>query len=443
MKVLMLGWEFPPHISGGLGTACYGLTKGLSMLGTEVLFALPRPTGAHAASHVRLLAARPGASPAHAGTGPLSAWPGLHVRPLDVALSPYAAAARPDHAAAEVATPSQASRSTPAGATRSETSASGSEHYGCDLFAEVRRYVQVVSHMAAEETFDVVHAHDWMTFPAAATVAERSGKPLVVHVHSTEFDRSGDGANRTVYEIEREGMRRADRVITVSRFTKRLCVERYGVPDDKVSVVYNAVAPAADAPAAAPDTFDPADRIVLFLGRITMQKGPEYFLAAARKVLEKVPEAKFVMAGAGDKFHDAVELAARMGIGHRVLFAGFLRGDEVARAFRMAAVYVMPSVSEPFGIAPLEALAHGVPVIISKQSGVSEVLSHALKVDFWDINEMANKIISVLLRPVLREALRENGSREVRKFDWLQVAQRCLDVYLAVLRSPHPAPCVA
>jgi glycogen(starch) synthase len=421
MNILMLGWEFPPHISGGLGTACYGLTKGLSLLGAEVLFALPRPTGAYAASHVRLLAASRGASPEPGGAGPISGWPGLHLRPLDVALSPYAAAGF-----ALRATPDKS-----AGPDR-ETLSGGSDDYGRDLFSEVRRYVDVVSTMAAGESFDVIHAHDWMTFPAAAAVAERSGKPLVVHVHSTEFDRSGDGVNQAVYEIEREGMRRADRVITVSRFTKRLCVERYGVPEDKVSVVYNAVAPAD--PVAAPDAFAPADRIVLFLGRITMQKGPEYFLAAARKVLEKVPEAKFVMAGAGDKFHDAVELAAGMGIGHRVLFAGFLRGDEVARAFRMAAVYVMPSVSEPFGIAPLEALAHGVPVIISKQSGVAEVLSHALKVDFWDIHEMANKIISVLRHPVLREALRENGSQEVRKFDWLQVARRCLEVYEGVFR---------
>ena len=365
------------------------------------------------------------------------------MRPLDVALSPYAASARPDPAAAEAATPSQASRSTPAGATRSSTSAGGSEHYGCDLFSEVRRYVQVVSAMAAGETFDVVHAHDWMTFPAAAAVAERAGKPLVVHVHSTEFDRSGDNVNQHVYDIERAGMHRADRVIAVSRFTKRICVERYGVPEDKVSVVYNAVACNGDARASA--DLDPRDRIVLFLGRITMQKGPEYFLAAARKVLEKVPEAKFVMAGDGDQFRRVVELAAGMGIGHRVLFAGFLRGEEVARAFCMAAVYVMPSVSEPFGIAPLEALAHGVPVIISKQSGVSEVISHALKVDFWDINEMANKIISVLLRPVLREALGENGSREVRKFNWLQAARACLDVYAGVLAGPtlRPRPCAA
>jgi glycosyltransferase involved in cell wall biosynthesis len=297
--------------------------------------------------------------------------------------------------------------------------------------------------MASQETFDVVHAHDWMTFPAAAVVAQRASRPLVVHVHSTEFDRSGDHVNQAVYDIERAGMHRADRVITVSQFTKRLCVARYGVPENKVAVVHNAVASSGDA--CASTDLDPRDRVVLFLGRITMQKGPEYFLAAARKVLEKVPEAKFVMAGDGDQFRRTVELAAAMGIGHRVLFAGFLRGDQVARAFRMAAVYVMPSVSEPFGIAPLEALAHGVPVIISKQSGVSEVLTHALKVDFWDTSEMANKIISVLTRPVLREALRDNGSREVRKFDWLQAARACLDIYTGVLAGSalRPRPCAA
>jgi glycosyltransferase involved in cell wall biosynthesis len=360
---------------------------------------------------------------------------------MDVSLFPYAASARTDRTATEAVTPGPGACA--ARAASPAPCAGGPEHYGRDLFGEVRRYVDLVSTMTAGESFDVVHAHDWMTFPAASAVAERSGKPLVVHVHSTEFDRAGDNVNQAVYDIERAGMHAAHKVIAVSRLTKRICTERYGVPEDKVAVVYNAVACNGDACASA--DLDPRDRIVLFLGRITMQKGPEYFLAAARKVLEKVPEAKFVMAGDGDQFRRTVELAAGMGIGHRVLFAGFLRGEDVARAFRMAAVYVMPSVSEPFGIAPLEALAHGVPVIISKQSGVSEVLSHALKVDFWDINEMANKIISVLRRPVLREALRENGSREVRKFDWLHAARACLDVYAGVLAGPalRPRPCVA
>jgi glycosyltransferase involved in cell wall biosynthesis len=279
---------------------------------------------------------------------------------MDVSLFPYAASARSNRPVANASDVAHGPRAEAASLSAFRPGAAGApdggcEHYGRDLFGEVRRYVHLVSAMAAGETFDVVHAHDWMTFPAAAAVAERSGRPLVVHVHSTEFDRSGDNVNQAVYDIERAGMHRADRVIAVSQFTKRICVARYGVSEDKVAVVHNAVASSGDS--CAPSEFDPRDRIVLFLGRITMQKGPEYFLAAARKVLEKVPEAKFVMASDGDQFHHTVELAASMGIGHRVLFAGFLRGDEVARAFRMAAVYVMPSVSEPFGIAPLEALA--------------------------------------------------------------------------------------
>jgi glycosyltransferase involved in cell wall biosynthesis len=253
----------------------------------------------------------------------------------------------------------------------------------------------------------------------------------VVHVHSTEFDRSGERVNQAVYDIEREGMHAADAVVAVSGRTRQMCVERYGVAPQKVSVVYNAVDPPPEAgPDAAPEgRIKTGDKVVLFLGRITMQKGPEYFLAAAKKVLEKIPDVKFVMAGAGDMVHRMVELAAGLGIGHRVLFTGFLSGEEVDRAFQRADLYVMPSVSEPFGITPLEALGHDVPVIISKQSGVSEVLSHVLKVDFWDIHELANKMIAVLRHGALHRLLRENGSQEVRRFSWLTAARQCVAVY--------------
>jgi glycosyltransferase involved in cell wall biosynthesis len=306
--------------------------------------------------------------------------------------------------------------------------------YSGDMYAEVHRYAAIAAELAQEEQFDVVHAHDWMTFPAGIAVAEISGRPLIVHVHSTEFDRSGEHVNQMIYDIERKGMEWADKVIAVSQFTRNIIIGRYGISSEKVEVVYNAVEPNNNW--AATDTVIGKDeKIVLFLGRITMQKGPDYFLAAAKKVLEVMDNVKFVMAGTGDMLHRAVEMAAGLGIGHKVLFTGFLRGEDVQKIYRMADLYVMPSVSEPFGIAPLEALNNDVPVIISKQSGVSEVLMHALKVDFWDINEMANKIIAVLKYPPLGITLRSHGNFEVRKLRWRDSAIKCARIYEEMLAA--------
>jgi glycosyltransferase involved in cell wall biosynthesis len=307
-------------------------------------------------------------------------------------------------------------------------------HYGGDLYSEVERYARLVTNVARTEQFDLIHAHDWMTYPAGIAASAITGKPLVVHVHSTEFDRSGEHVNQRIYDIERQGMHAATRIIAVSHLTQKIIASRYGVPDSQVEVVYNAIDTDGkrfcdQLPAA----IGRDEKIVLFLGRITMQKGPEYFLAAAKRVLEVMDDVRFLMAGSGDMIRRTIELAAEMGIGHKVLFTGFLRGEDVDRAFRMADIYVMPSVSEPFGIAPLEALSHDVPVIISKQSGVAEILTHVLKVDFWDINEMANKIIAVLRHPPLHAALREHGSFEIRKLSWRDSASRCMDVYRKTL----------
>src|SRR4029077_6749789 len=225
--------------------------------------------------------------------------------------------------------------------------------------------------------------------------------------------------------MNKQGLNSASRVIAVSSLTKNLVVTRYGVPADRVEVVYNAIDFNGHEPPQTPPDIERDEKLVLFLGRITMQKGPEYFLAAAKRVLEVMDNVKFVMAGSGDMIRRTIEMAASMGIGHKVLFTGFLRGGDVEKVFKMADLYVMPSVSEPFGIAPLEAMSHDVPVIISKQSGVSEVLSHALKVDFWDINEMANKIIAVLRHPPLASTLRQHGSFEVSRLSWTDSARAC------------------
>ncbi|MBL8990397.1 MAG: glycosyltransferase family 4 protein, partial [Phycisphaerae bacterium] len=307
-------------------------------------------------------------------------------------------------------------------------------HYQGDLISASERYARMVLALTRGERFDVVHAHDWLTFPAGIAAARATGRPLVVHVHSTEFDRAGDGVNQRVYEIERRGMVSAMRVICVSELTKGIVVRRYGIDASRVDVVYNGIENSRLQPHAG-DRIQKGDRIVLFLGRITMQKGPEYFIAAAKKVLEKVPEAKFIVAGSGDMELRMVELAAEMGIGHRVLFTGFLRGADVDRVYRMADCYVMPSVSEPFGIAPLEAIRNDVPTIISKQSGVSEVLTHALKVDFWDTHEIANKIVAVLRHPPLGQTLRQHGALELHRLTWEGAAKACEQTYSRALEA--------
>jgi glycosyltransferase involved in cell wall biosynthesis len=437
MKVFMLGWEFPPFISGGLGTACYGLTKAMSESGTEVVFVLPRSIEATHATHVTLLTApAAGRTPAAAGGRyRLEEFGNVVFHTVATALSPYQTPATYGRRLAEAQSAERVnvidseSRYHYNPPMSSSLVGDAGEHYGANLMDEVDRYARLAAEIACGEQFDVIHAHDWMTYPAGVAVAGLTGKPLIVHVHSTEFDRSGEHVNQQVYDIERRGMHAATRVIAVSYLTRNIVITRYGVPPEKVSVVYNAIDTNGDPRLSLPPNIRKGNKIVLFLGRITMQKGPEYFLAAAKKVLELEEDVVFIMAGSGDQVTRTIERAAEMGIGHKVLFTGFLRGDDVARVFKMADLYVMPSVSEPFGLAPLEALSYDTPALISKQSGVAEVLQHVLKVDFWDINEMANKIVAVLRHPPLRATLREHGSFEVRRFNWRDSARRCVEIY--------------
>ncbi len=484
----MLGWEFPPFISGGLGTACYGLTKALDALGHEVLFVLPRSIEGDSASHVTLIApedpeavesgshaampsehqsdaSKSNAQP-HQGISPLR---GLHSPELSgfdhatflgvdsPILNPY----RSDGAAVgapfsigqrSIRPPDHIIRAlresgvqvpegwTTAGILDSETSETpqpptpsgartrAGKDYDGDIYTASQEYARLVLTLCRHHEFDVIHAHDWMTYPAALSLARATGKPLVAHIHSTEFDRTGQHVVQGIYDIERRGMHAAVRVLAVSELTRSLVVERYGVEREKVSVVYNGIE-VDERVDFSKARIESRDKIVLFLGRITMQKGPEYFIGAAKRVLEKMPNVKFIVAGSGDMAVRMIELAAAMGIGHKVLFAGFLRGADVDRIYQMADLYVMPSVSEPFGIAPLEALRNETPVIISKTSGVSEVLRHALKVDFWDTQEMANKILAVLRHPPLSQMLRKHGSMEVRRLTWEGAAEKCVESY--------------
>jgi glycosyltransferase involved in cell wall biosynthesis len=444
MRVFMLGWEFPPFISGGLGTACYGLTKAMSGIGTDIMFVLPRPVATPFSTHVRLVSPREGSPLASPSTEfRLDEFDNVTFRTVNAQLNAYNTPADYEERvriererrerAGEAALDDASTAATvakvkpkPIGPT---TASSPGQHYAGDLFSEVQRYAMLAAEIARQESFDVVHAHDWMTFPAGLAVAGIKGVPLVVHVHSTEFDRSGLHVDQRIYDIERRGMHGALKVIAVSHLTKNMITHHYGIDERKVEVVYNAIESNGNGFDEEKYKIHKDEKIVLFLGRITMQKGPEYFLAAAKKVLEVIDNVKFVMAGSGDMIRRTIEMAASMGIGHKVLFTGFLRGGDVEKVFKMADLYVMPSVSEPFGIAPLEAMSHDVPVIISKQSGVAEVLTHALKVDFWDINEMANKIIAVLRHPPLASTLRQHGSFEVRRLSWSDSARACVEVY--------------
>ncbi|MGB2863267.1 MAG: glycosyltransferase [Sedimentisphaerales bacterium] len=422
----MLGWEFPPFISGGLGTACYGLTRAMDQLGMEVMFVLPKMVESKYTTHVKLLT--PG-SQTSASFVKFNELKNVKFHAISSPLQPYST---PDTYRQRIEETLRHKQEILGGSISSASQLFLSKDYSSDMYTEVHRYAAMAAELAENEQFDIVHAHDWMTYPAGIAVSAISERPLVVHVHSTEFDRSGEHVNQMIYDIEREGMHRADKVITVSHFTRNIIIGRYGVSGDKVEVVYNGVERSGKW-SLDEAVIDKDEKIVLFLGRITMQKGPEYFLHAAKKVLEVMDNVKFVMAGSGDMMHQAIEMAAELGIGHKVLFTGFLRGEDVQKIYKMADLYVMPSVSEPFGIAPLEALDNDVPVIISKQSGVSEVLVHALKVDFWDVNEIANKVVAVLKYPPLQMTLRSHGNFEVRRLRWKDAAAKCGKIYEEML----------
>ncbi len=443
-RTFMLGWEFPPFISGGLGTACYGLTKAMDKIGVPIVFVLPKAPPLYFSGRGEAQYSRQG-GPELSGMEEFHRFHNVKFRAIPSALQPYGKIQTQQASAPAGASRNNLHHKERGGASASsiakssmalEQPAESPGHYGPDIHRQVSRYGERALEIAKDEDFDVVHAHDWMTFPAAMTVARHTGKPLIVQVHSTEFDRSGENVNQMVYDIERAGMHAADKVIAVSHYTKNIIHNHYGVPLGKTEVVYNGAELDKNCVVPAPGTSPPKkDKIVLFLGRITMQKGPEYFLRAAKRVSEKMDNVKFVVAGDGDMLYRSIEQAAQLRIGHKVFFTRFLRGAEVDRVYQMADLYVMPSVSEPFGIAPLEALQHGVPVLISKQSGIGEVLHNSLKVDFWDIDQMANKMAAVLKHQPLKSMLGDEGHREIGKFSWDRSAASILGIYESVLNS--------
>jgi len=316
--------------------------------------------------------------------------------------------------------------------TNEEGTVDFSGKYGSSLMDEIYKYSVVASVIAEENEFDIIHAHDWLAYPAGISAMEVSGKPLVIHVHATDFDRSGGNVNPDVYRIEKLGMDAASKIITVSNLTRDIVINKYHIDPEKVETVYNAVEPVKiSQDVALKKGFD--DKVVTFLGRITLQKGPEYFIEAAHKVLKVMPNVRFVMAGSGDMMEKMMRRAAALKITDRFHFTGFLKGNDVFTMLNMSDVYIMPSVSEPFGISPLEAMQSNVPVIISKQSGVSEILTHAVKTDFWDIDAMADAIYGILNYPALSKMFIKNGKEEVVRLKWDNSARHVRDIYYRVI----------
>lgn len=430
----MFGWEFPPHIAGGLGTACYGMTRGLARNGVEVVFVMPRAYGDEDQRFVRVVNASDvetiGTRDHEFSEELLEKVSFIHI---DSNMLPYIS---PEEYAA------YHDEFVRSGRTHEWTDVwrqryTFSGKYGANLMEEVARYAMVAAQVAKdlEGQFDVIHAHDWLTYFAGIAAKRVSGKPLVVHMHATEFDRSGENINRRVYAIEKAGMQAADRVIAVSELTRRIVIGKYGIPADKVVTVHNAVR-FGESEEAAPERAV-KDKVVTFLGRITYQKGPDYFVEAAAKVLQRVPDVRFVMAGSGDLMNHVVRRVAQLGIADRFHFTGFLKGGEVQRMFRLSDVYVMPSVSEPFGISPLEAMRSGVPVIISRQSGVAEVLDYAIKVNYWDVDALADAIYGLLTYPALGRMFASKGLEEVTGLKWTNAAAKIKTVYETVVAEAN------
>jgi glycosyltransferase involved in cell wall biosynthesis len=425
----MFGWEFPPHISGGLGTASYGLTKGMATLeDLEVIFVVPKAFGDEDQTMVRLVGAN---------QVPMS-FRKVYYKGFRRSLETIEVSSK----IVPYTDPEDFWRM-----TRSEvagykmfvqTDGKGlvdfSGKYEGNLMDEINKYAIVASVIAEENDFDIIHAHDWLAYPAGIAAMEVSGKPLVIHVHATDFDRSGGSVNPDVYRIEKNGMDAASKIITVSNLTRDIVIHKYFINPDKVETVYNAVDPVKISERLMiKKGFD--EKVVTFLGRITMQKGPEYFIEAAFKVLQAMDNVRFVMAGSGDMMERMMRRAAALKITDRFHFTGFLRGADVFSLLDMSDVYIMPSVSEPFGISPLEAMQSNVPVIISKQSGVAEILTHAVKTDFWDIDAMADSIYGILNYPALANMFIKKGKEEVIRLKWDNSAKHVKEIYTRVIEN--------
>ena len=428
MRVLMFGWEFPPHIAGGLGTACYGMTKGLAANDVEVLFVMPSASGDEDQSAVKIINASDVA--VDVATRTVDEFLGkVQFVHIGTNMIPYVS---PEDFSTIVE--EERRRQVEDFRIQYGQKFKFSGKYGVNLMEEVARYAMVGATIALQhkDEFDVIHAHDWLTYLAGIAAKQLTGKPLVIHVHATSFDRSSDdNIDTRVYDLEKKGMMMADKIIAVSDLTRNICINKYGADPDKVVAVHNAVDFSGRENIQVERGVK--DKVVTFLGRVTYQKGPEYFIEAAAKILKRCDHVRFVMAGSGDMLNKCIRHVARLGISDRFHFTGFLRGADVQKMFALSDVYVMPSISEPFGISPLEAMQTYVPSIISKQSGCAEILHYALKTDFWDVDAMADAIYGLLNYPALARVAAEKGHEEVNAIKWVNAAAKVKQVYQSVL----------
>lgn len=427
MNVLMFGWEFPPNISGGLGTACYGIVKGLSECeDIHIQFVIPKSSGYElSANNLQLISAD---QISIGGETKLSSkFSKVRFLQVESKLSPYLTPESYSEVIQKFHEKEEITSNTSKG-TRIQFSGK----YGPDLFDEINKYALVAQTIAKDNRFELIHAHDWLTFPAAVAAKKISGKPLILHVHSTDFDRSGGAINPEIFNIEKQGFDQANKIIVVSNLIKNRLIEQYHIPSEKIITIYNGI----DAKDYKPEEWKRLTRkekIVTFLGRITIQKGPEYFVDVARMVIQRMKNVHFVMAGNGELRDRIVELSVKYGISGRFHFTGFLNGSEVTEMLHRSDVFIMPSVSEPFGIVPLEAMQANVPVIISLQSGVSELIQNVVKTDFWDVHAMADAVHGILKHKKLSRVLITEGKQEVCKLNWKQPASQIKQVYLDAL----------
>jgi glycogen(starch) synthase len=426
MKVLMFGWEFPPHITGGLGTASYGLTRGLIKHNVDIIFVVPKAYGDEDKRDMRLINGSD--IPVDYRNKEIQEFlEKLTYLEIGSSIMPYV-----DPEEFENYHENEAKY-----LKENEHLVLGEKYdfsgkYGSNLMEEVARYALVGASIAQQYDFDLIHAHDWLTYSAGIAAKKISGKPLVVHMHATEYDRSGEGrVNSQVFELEKKGMEGADLVIPVSNLTKNTVVEKYGIDPKKIITVHNAIEPVDKKDIETKKHVK--EKIVTFLGRLTFQKGPEYFVEAAKKILEKDQNVRFIMAGTGDMMNQLIRRVAELKISDKFHFTGFLKGDDVDKMFMQSDVFVMPSVSEPFGLVPLEAMRSNVPVVISKQSGVAEILKHAIKIDFWDVDAMADAIYGLIHYKSLSEIFIKEGKEEVDNLKWEKAAEKIKEIYNQLL----------
>jgi len=397
MKILMLGWELPPHNSGGLGVACYQLCKALSKKQIDLEFILPYEAE-HDIDFMKISSVHPQGVTEIIKSG--------------IAYDSY-----------------------------KYKYSDGHEEWH-DIFSQQLMFENAAARLASEKEFDVVHAHDWLTFRAALRIKAQRGCPIILHVHSIESDRAGGGSgNPLVREIEAVSFGIADRIVAVSNFTKQAIMREYDIPGEKIEVVHNSIE-ITDIPHEPDNVYRYLSalkaqgyKVVCNIGRLTVQKGLPNFLRAAKEVVARSPKTMFLIVGSGEQYLELLEQAADLGIAKNVIFTGFQRGKNWRDSFRIADLFVMPSVSEPFGLTPLEAIPYGTPSIVSKQSGVSEVLYNCLKVDYWDINEMANQMLAVVNNDELRIEIHANALKEYEKMSWEGAADKIMNIYSSHARQ--------